>query len=85
MRVGIHWGRPKRRGDDIVGHDVNLASRITDIAGTGEVLCSLVAADQAQCDGPIPGINFERLGAVVVKGIPDPIPLTRVARGPKVT
>jgi adenylate cyclase len=83
VRVGIHWGRPKRRGTDIVGHDVNLASRITDIAGTGEVLCSLVAAEQAQADGPIAGIGFERLGAVVAKGIPDPIPLARVARAPR--
>ena len=80
VRIGIHWGCPRRRGDDIIGHDVNLASRIAGVAAAGEVLCSLVAAEQAQRDGPLPGITFERLGPVVVKGIPDPVPLTRVAR-----
>ena len=40
VRVGMHWGCPARRGADLVGHDVNLAARIVDVAGPGEVLVS---------------------------------------------
>ena len=35
VRIGMHWGCPRTRGDDIVGRDVNLASRIIDLAGAG--------------------------------------------------
>ena len=74
VRIGMHWGCPRARGDDIVGRDVNLASRITDLAAPGEVLASEATADAA---GPIPGIGYEALGPVFVKGIAEPIPLVR--------
>jgi adenylate cyclase len=74
VRIGMHWGCPRARGDDIVGRDVNLASRITDLAAPGEVLCSETTADQA---GSMPGVGFEPLGPVFVRGIADPIPLVR--------
>jgi adenylate cyclase len=79
VRMGLHWGSPKRRGDDIVGHDVNLAARIVDLAGPGEVLCSAAAVEAA---GRVDGIEFEELGPVFVRGLDDPVPLLRaVARG----
>lgn len=74
VRIGMHWGRPRRRGDDIIGRDVNLAARIADLAGPGEVLCSettMVAA------GDVPGVRYHALGPVVVRGFPDPVPLVR--------
>jgi adenylate cyclase len=74
VRMGLHWGSPKRRGDDIVGHDVNLAARIVDLAGPGEVLCSAAAVEAA---GSVPGIEFEELGPVFVRGLEDPVPLLR--------
>jgi adenylate cyclase len=74
VRIGMHWGCPRRRGDDIIGRDVNLASRITDLAGPGEVLCSEVTAREA---GAVPGVDFEALGPVYVRGIADPVPLMR--------
>ena len=40
VRAGLHWGRPSSRGDDLVGHDVNVAARIVDVAAPGELLCS---------------------------------------------
>jgi len=55
VRMGVHWGCPRRRGDDIVGRDVNLAARIVDLAAPGEVLCSEDAANAA---GAIDGIHF---------------------------
>ncbi len=75
VRMGVHWGCPRRRGDDIVGRDVNLAARIVDLAGPGEVLCSEATADVI---GPRPGVGFEPLGPVFVRGITEPVPIVRV-------
>jgi adenylate cyclase len=75
VRMGVHFGCPRRRGDDIVGHDVNLAARIVDLAGPGEVLCSEVTAEVI---GERPGVGFEPLGPVYVRGIAEPVPIMRV-------
>jgi adenylate cyclase len=77
VRIGMHWGCPTRRGDDLVGHDVNLAARIVDVAGPGEVLLS----DAVRCrvDGQLVGLRLDELGPVVMKGIPAPTPLFRAA------
>jgi adenylate cyclase len=77
VRVGIHWGCPRRRGDDLIGHDVNLTSRITGLAAPGEVLCSEAAVAEA---GPLGGVDVQPLGAVFVKGVAQPVPLVRVQR-----
>jgi class 3 adenylate cyclase len=78
VRVGLHWGRPSRRGDDLVGHDVNVAARIVDVAAPGELLCS---GAMLQTSAPHDGsVEFIELGPVVMKGIPDPIDLYRVER-----
>jgi adenylate cyclase len=74
VRIGMHWGCPRARGDDIVGRDVNLAARISELAGPGEVLCSEATAEQA---GALPGVDFEPLGSVFVRGIADAVPLMR--------
>jgi adenylate cyclase len=74
VRIGMHFGCPRSRGDDIVGRDVNLASRIMDLAAPGEVLCSELTATEA---GDLPGVGFEPLGPVFVRGIADPVPLVR--------
>ena len=77
VRVGMHWGCPTRRGDDLVGHDVNLAARIVDVAGPGEVLLS--EPMRAVVHGRVPGLQLDELGPVVMKGIPDAVPLYRAA------
>jgi adenylate cyclase len=74
VRIGMHWGCPRARGDDIVGRDVNLAARISELAGPGEVLCSETTAERA---GAVPGCEFEPLGSVFVRGIADAVPLMR--------
>jgi adenylate cyclase len=38
IRVGVHTGTAVRRGNDWFGSAVNLASRVADLAGSGEVL-----------------------------------------------
>ena len=78
VRIGVHFGRPARRGRDLVGHDVNVAARIVDLAAPGEVLCS--AACVSSIKDPPPDITFEELGPAMMKGIPEPVPLYRVHR-----
>ena len=78
VRMGVHYGQPARRGDDLVGHDVNVASRIVELAAPGEVLAS-EAAVQRIGDG-LPDVLFEEVGPVVMKGIPAPIALYRALR-----
>jgi len=75
VRVGMHWGCPTRRGDDLVGHDVNLAARIVDVAGPGEVLLSEPVRELVH--GRVDGLRLDELGPVVMKGIPDAVPLYR--------
>jgi adenylate cyclase len=79
VRVGIHSGRQTRRGDDLVGHDVNVASRVVNVAGPGEVLLS--DATRSEINDDLPGVAFEELGPVVMKGIPDPVRLYRALPG----
>ena len=78
VRIGLHSGQQSRRGDDLVGHDVNIASRIVNLADSGEVLASEATVQRA--DGGVPDVDFRRLGPVVMKGIPNPINLFRVER-----
>ena len=88
VRAGLHWGRPSRRGQDLIGHDVNVAARIVDVAAPGELLCSGMMLSQVEnLRGGEPDgarsegrVEFVELGPVMMKGIPDPIPLFRVER-----
>jgi adenylate cyclase len=77
IRVGAHWGSPRRRGDDFVGNVVNLAARIVDLAGAGEVLVS-DALLTAAGDGAELNAQADELGPVFVKGVPDPVALYRL-------
>nr|MBA2347722.1 adenylate/guanylate cyclase domain-containing protein [Solirubrobacterales bacterium] len=46
LRAGAHLGRPRRIGGDYLGIDVNVAARVADGAGAGEVLISEPVADR---------------------------------------
>jgi adenylate cyclase len=80
VRVGAHWGCPTVRGTDLVGHDANVAARVSDVAAPGELLVSqaLVEAD------PHTGVTFDELGPVMMKGLPEPVSLFRAERDPLV-
>ena len=78
VRMGMHWGTPTPRGDDFVGHDVNVAARIAGVAGPGELL---VSADVREAvDDSVPGLTLDELGPVVMRGLPDPIRLFHACR-----
>jgi adenylate cyclase len=75
--VGLHAGPVVFQDGDYFGRTVNLAARIAGHAGPGQVLVS----DQvvAAC-GDGPGIVFEPIGPVPLKGVADPVPLHRATR-----
>jgi adenylate cyclase len=47
LRIGIHTGRARIRAGDLVGHAVNVASRIADRARGGEILVSATVREGA--------------------------------------
>ena len=75
VRMGMHCGNVVARGDDYVGRTVNVAARITDLAGPGE----LVVSDGVVAALTPGGVDFEPVGPVRVKGVASPIWLHRVA------
>jgi adenylate cyclase len=46
LRAGVHVGRPRKIGADYLGVDVNIASRVVDAAGAGEILVSQSACER---------------------------------------
>jgi adenylate cyclase len=74
--AGVHTGPVIERDLDVFGQTVNLASRIADAAGPGEVLASEAVAEAAD-DG---AFAFERIEETDMKGLPEPVPLFRVTR-----
>jgi adenylate cyclase len=45
LRAGVHVGRPRKIGSDYLGVDVNVAARVVDAAGAGEILASQAACE----------------------------------------
>jgi class 3 adenylate cyclase len=73
--AGVHAGPVIERDLDVFGQTVNMASRIADVAGPGEILASEAVADAA--DGTF---AFERIDDAELKGLAR-VPLFRVTRG----
>lgn len=71
LRIGAHTGTQSRRRDDLIGHDVNVAARIVDLAGPREVLVS--DATRRRAEAGLEGVAFVEIGPVFVKGVADPV------------
>jgi adenylate cyclase len=75
VRMGMHVGDVIERGVDFIGRAVNIAARVADLAGPGELLvteqfvCALDDGSQA----------FRPVGPTRVKGVGSPIWLHRLA------
>jgi len=74
LRAGLHHGEALATADDVVGHVVNVAARLTEQAQGGEVLASV---DVRQAVGDLPGIRFGRARRYRLKGL-DPISACRL-------
>lgn len=73
LRAGLHTGTPRAVGDDFIGVDVNVAARVCDAAGGGEVLASDAALAQVDIDDFL--VRRRRFRA---KGVPKELQVFRV-------
>jgi adenylate cyclase len=78
VRMGVHCGEVIERGDDFVGQTVNIAARVADLAGPGELLASEPVV--RSLDDQLLRTRFRPVGPTRVKGVGAPIWLHRLAR-----
>jgi pimeloyl-ACP methyl ester carboxylesterase/DNA-binding winged helix-turn-helix (wHTH) protein len=68
IRAGIHTAEIERRGSDVAGVGVHIASRIVDVADPGSVWVSRTVTDLVAGYG----LAFESRGEHMLRGVPDP-------------
>ena len=79
VRMGLHHGEAIQRGDDLVGQTINIASRVSDLAGPSELL---VSEDVLEACEPVAGdLSLSPIGPVSVKGVSEPVWLQRIELG----
>ncbi len=70
VRVGMHCGPAIERSGDYFGRTVNIAARVSALAGAGEVL---VTDDIVTAAGPVESVRFIERGRHPLKGIEEPV------------
>ena len=75
LRIGIHRGRPRRIGRDYLGVDVNVAARVMQAAGGGEVLISEPALQSVETES----LQIKRLRRFRAKGAPRDLAIYSIA------
>jgi adenylate cyclase len=76
MRAGVHWGRPRKLGGDLLGVDVNVAARVAARAKAGQVLVSDALLARIDRDGMQTG-RAKRLRA---DGVPSDLRVSQISR-----
>ncbi len=79
LRAGVHLGEAIASPDDVIGHVVNVAARVTETARGGQALATLEAVEAA---GPIPGVVAGKPRYRRLKGISSRVALVEVSRDP---
>jgi class 3 adenylate cyclase len=77
LRAGIHTGDVVVRRDDVVGHVVNVAARVTESAKGGHVLVSSAVRDEV---GELPGVRVGRARRRRFRGIDESVLVCPVSR-----
>ena len=77
-RTGVHSGSILRRGADVFGSTVNIASRLTALAGPGELLTSQAMADTARACG----VAVQDLGERQLRSVANPMRVFSIAVAP---
>jgi adenylate cyclase len=77
LRAGLHVGRPRKLGGDYLGVDVNIAARIAEAAGAGEVLVSNVACERIEDEG----LELKRKRRFKAKGAPSDLEVYAASLG----
>lgn len=76
LRAGLHLGEAVVTHDDLFGHIVNVAARITEAAKGGMVLASV---DVREAVEPLDAVRFGRARRIRLKGV-EPMSLCRIER-----
>lgn len=76
-RGGIHTGSAARRGDDFFGAGVNVAARVTALAGGGELMLTEAPAERAR----LLGHTVHDLGLSPLRNVSEPLALFRLDFG----
>jgi class 3 adenylate cyclase len=71
LRAGLHTGEIEVRGGDVAGLAVHIASRVSALAGPGEILVSRTVVDLTSGSG----ITYDQRGEHKLKGIPGTWPI----------
>ncbi|MFP5320594.1 MAG: adenylate/guanylate cyclase domain-containing protein [Acidimicrobiia bacterium] len=80
LRAGLHHGEVVQLGDDLIGHDVNLAARVADSAKGGEILAT---TEVRSALGSMPrGVVFGRARRRTFKGVDGSVSVCPVRRAP---
>jgi adenylate cyclase len=79
FRIGINIGDVIIEGEDIYGDGVNVAARLEQLAGPGEICVARTVHDHAKAKV---AFGFEPMGEHRVKNIPGPVEVWRVVAGP---
>src|SRR2546427_807749 len=66
VRAGLHTGEVELRGEDVTGMGVNIAARVMDAAGPGEVVVSSTVKDLVAGSG----LRFADRGIHDLRGVP---------------
>ncbi len=77
-RTGVHSGPVLRRDGDVFGATVNIAARLTSLAGPGELLTSQPLADAAKAAG----IAVDDRGDHQLRSVASPLRLFSIAVAP---
>jgi adenylate cyclase len=78
MRVGVHWGRPRKLGGEMLGADVSLAASVGAAARGGQVLVSAPAL--SQLDAEAAGLRLGRRRRLRSPGAPQELHVASVRR-----
>ncbi len=78
LRAGAHSGDVVTTGEDVFGHVVNLASRVTEKAAGGSFVVTVDVADAA---ADLRGVRYDGPRPSVLRGIERPVGLYEVHRG----
>ena len=76
LRAGLHMGDVVVTRDDVVGHVVNVAARVTESAKGGEVIVTGDVYNAVVED--LPRVSFSRPRRKTFKGLVEPIPVSKV-------
>jgi class 3 adenylate cyclase len=75
LRAGAHLGEVMVSSDDVLGHVVNVAARVTDRAGGGEFLVTEAIRDATD---DVDGVGFGKIRRLRMKGLEERVAVCRV-------